>query len=101
MRTKVVYAGSANWRQDQHQTDDALLRIVDDGVYADYDAYWLEMRERAGYTWAAAGAAGRHSGSVHGIRGVIGPERVWVASLRRRPPRHRERRRRRPGDFRR
>jgi hypothetical protein len=49
-RKKIVYAGSANWRQDQHQTDDALLRVVDDGVYADYEAYWHEMRERAGYT---------------------------------------------------
>ena len=46
-RTKVTYAGSSNWRDDQQRSDDLLLRIVDDGVYADYLAYWEKIRSRA------------------------------------------------------
>ena len=46
-RTKVAYAGSSNWRDDQQRSDDLLLRIVDDGVYADYLAYWETIRSRA------------------------------------------------------
>jgi hypothetical protein len=53
VRTRIVYAGSANWRADQHQTDDMLLRVVDDGVYAAYESHWLGMRDRSGYTRAA------------------------------------------------
>ena len=46
-RTKIAYAGSSNWREDQQRSDDLLLRIVDDGVYADYLAYWEKIRSRA------------------------------------------------------
>ena len=46
-RTKVTYAGSSNWRGDQQRSDDLLLRIVDDGVYRDYSAYWEKLRDRA------------------------------------------------------
>jgi hypothetical protein len=49
-RTKTVYAGSANWRADQHQTDDLLLRIIDDGVYDAYNRHWEGMRLRCAYT---------------------------------------------------
>ena len=35
-RTKLAYAGSSNWRADQQYSDDMLLRIADDGVYARY-----------------------------------------------------------------
>ena len=45
-RTKVVYAGSSNWRADQQRSDDLLLRIVDDGVYAAYTGYWEKIRDR-------------------------------------------------------
>ncbi len=31
---RLVYAGSSNWRGDQQRSDDLLLRIADDGVYA-------------------------------------------------------------------
>jgi hypothetical protein len=47
-RTRVVYAGSSNWRADQQRSDDLLLRIADDGVYAAYDAYWELIRGRVG-----------------------------------------------------
>ena len=46
-RTKVVYAGSSNWRGDQQRSDDLLLRIVDDGVYDAYAGYWERIRDRA------------------------------------------------------
>jgi hypothetical protein len=46
-RTKVTYAGSSNWRGDQQRSDDLLLRIVDDGVYRAYSAYWDKIRSRA------------------------------------------------------
>lgn len=45
-RTKVVYAGSSNWRGDQQRSDDLLLRIVDDGVYDAYAGYWEKIRGR-------------------------------------------------------
>ena len=50
MRTKIVYAGSDNWRANQQQTDDMLLRVVNDGVYAAYNSHWLGMKDRSGYT---------------------------------------------------
>jgi hypothetical protein len=46
-RTRLAYAGSSNWRPDQQRSDDLLLRIADDGVYAAYDAYWELIRDRA------------------------------------------------------
>ena len=46
-RSKIVYAGSSNWRGDQQRSDDMLLRIVDDGVYAEYSGYWELIRSRA------------------------------------------------------
>jgi len=46
-RTKLTYAGSSNWRGDQQRSDDLLLRIADDGVYAEYLAYWEKLRGRA------------------------------------------------------
>ena len=46
-RTRLVYAGSSNWRADQQKSDDLLLRIADDGVYTAYDAYWELIRDRA------------------------------------------------------
>jgi hypothetical protein len=45
-RTKVVYAGSSNWRGDQQRSDDLLLRMVDDGVYDAYAGYWEKIRGR-------------------------------------------------------
>ena len=45
-RTKVVYAGSSNWRGDQQRSDDLLLRMVDDGVYDAYTGYWEKIRDR-------------------------------------------------------
>jgi len=45
-RAKVVYAGSSNWRGDQQRSDDLLLRIADDGVYAAYAGYWEKIRGR-------------------------------------------------------
>ncbi|MEZ0292650.1 MAG: phosphatidylserine/phosphatidylglycerophosphate/cardiolipin synthase family protein [Solirubrobacteraceae bacterium] len=46
-RVKLTYAGSSNWRGDQQRSDDLLLRIDDDDVYADYLAYWEKIRSRA------------------------------------------------------
>lgn len=46
-RSKVTYAGSSNWRADQQRSDDLLLRIVDEGVYAAYSEYWELLRTRA------------------------------------------------------
>ena len=46
-RVKLTYAGSSNWRGDQQRSDDLLLRIADDGVHADYLAYWEKIRSRA------------------------------------------------------
>jgi hypothetical protein len=46
-RTKVVYAGSSNWRPDQQRSDDLLLRVVDDGVHDAYNGYWEKIRDRA------------------------------------------------------
>ena len=46
-RTKVVFAGSSNWRADQQQSDDLLLRIVDDGVFEAYSRYWELIASRA------------------------------------------------------
>jgi hypothetical protein len=46
-RTKLVYAGSSNWRPDEQRSDDLLLRIADDGVYDDYARYWEKIRDRA------------------------------------------------------
>jgi hypothetical protein len=46
-RTKLVYAGSSNWRADQQYSDDLLLRIRDDGVHAAYLSYWELIRSRA------------------------------------------------------
>jgi hypothetical protein len=46
-RTRLTYAGSSTWRGDQQRSDDLLLRIADDGVYAAYDRYWELLRERA------------------------------------------------------
>jgi len=46
-RTRLVYAGSSNWRGDQQRSDDLLLRIADDGVYSAYDDYWERIRDRA------------------------------------------------------
>ena len=46
-RTKVVFAGSSNWRADQQQSDDRLLRIVDDGVFEAYSRYWELIASRA------------------------------------------------------
>ena len=50
MRTKIVYAGSDNWRADEQQTDDMLLRIVNDGVYDAYANHWAGMKTRSAYT---------------------------------------------------
>jgi PLD-like domain len=46
-RSRIVYAGSSNWRGDQQRSDDLLLRIVDDGVYSAYSEYWRKIRSRA------------------------------------------------------
>jgi phosphatidylserine/phosphatidylglycerophosphate/cardiolipin synthase-like enzyme len=46
-RTKLVYAGSSNWRADQQYSDDMLLRIRDDGVHAGYSDYWELIKRRA------------------------------------------------------
>ena len=55
-RTKVAYAGSSNWRDDQQRGDDLLLRIIDDGVHADYLAYWEKIRSRAASDLPRTGA---------------------------------------------
>jgi hypothetical protein len=55
-RTKVVYAGSSNWRGDQQRSDDLLLRVVDDGVYDAYAAYWEKIRGRVASDQAAPAA---------------------------------------------
>jgi phosphatidylserine/phosphatidylglycerophosphate/cardiolipin synthase-like enzyme len=46
-RTRLTYAGSSNWRDDQQLSDDMLLRIADHGVYRDYRGYWELIRSRA------------------------------------------------------
>ena len=46
-RQRITYAGSSNWRADQQQSDDLLLRIYDDGVHAAYNEYWELIRSRA------------------------------------------------------
>jgi hypothetical protein len=46
-RTRLTYAGSSNWRGDQQRSDDLLLRIADEGVYAAYQRYWELLRARA------------------------------------------------------
>ena len=46
-RTRLVYAGSSNWRSDQQYSDDMLLRIRDDDVHAEYSAYWELIKSRA------------------------------------------------------
>jgi hypothetical protein len=46
-RTKIAYVGSSNWRGDQQYSDDMLLRVVEDGVYDAYSAYWRLIKERA------------------------------------------------------
>jgi hypothetical protein len=46
-RRQVVYAGSSNWRADEQYSDDLLLRVADDAVYADYLAAWERLWERA------------------------------------------------------
>ncbi len=48
-RTKVAYMGSVNWRPFVTETEDALLRVFNDQVYADYNAYWEEMRNLSQY----------------------------------------------------
>jgi hypothetical protein len=45
-RTKLTYAGTSNWRADEQQSDDLLLRIADDGVYDAYSGYWDYIRSR-------------------------------------------------------
>jgi hypothetical protein len=46
-RTKIVYAGSDNWRADEQQTDDLLLRVSNDGVYDAYASHWEGLKARA------------------------------------------------------
>lgn len=46
-RTKIVYAGTSNWRADEQYSDDLLLRMVDDGVYDAYLADWKFIESRA------------------------------------------------------
>jgi hypothetical protein len=46
-RTKIVYAGSDNWRADEQQTDDLLLRVMNDGVYDAYASQWDGLKARA------------------------------------------------------
>ena len=46
-RTELAYVGSSNWRADQQDSDDMLLRIADDGVYARYSDYWDLIKSRA------------------------------------------------------
>ena len=46
-RTKIAYVGSSNWRGDQQYSDDMLLRVVDDGVFDAYSAYWQMIKDRA------------------------------------------------------
>jgi hypothetical protein len=46
-RTKVAYFGSSNWRGNQQYSDDLLVRVVDDGVYDAYLAYWTLVAGRA------------------------------------------------------
>ncbi len=58
-RTKVVYAGSSNWRGDQQRSDDLLLRIVDDGVYDAYAGYWEKIRGRVASDQATPAADAR------------------------------------------
>jgi hypothetical protein len=94
-RLKLTYAGSSNWRGDQQRSDDLLLRIADDGVHADYLAYWEKIRSRAasdlprpgsdavapvsGHAVApAAGAAGWHRTDV-GIRVVASDGHLQTA----------------------
>jgi hypothetical protein len=47
VRTKIAYVGSSNWRGDQQYSDDLLLRVVDDGVYAEYLEFWELLEARA------------------------------------------------------
>jgi hypothetical protein len=47
IRSKITYAGSSNWRDDQQKSDDLLLRIVDDDVYSSYSTYWNLIKSRA------------------------------------------------------
>ena len=46
-RSKIAYVGSSNWRADQQYSDDMLLRVLDDGVYDAYNAYWNLIKARA------------------------------------------------------
>ena len=43
----LAYVGSSNWRADQQDSDDMLLRIADDGVHARYSEYWEHVKSRA------------------------------------------------------
>ena len=58
-RVKLTYAGSSNWRGDQQRSDDLLLRIADDGVYADYLRVLGEDPQPRRLGPAAAGARTR------------------------------------------
>lgn len=46
-RTRVVYAGSSNWRGDEQYSDDLLLRVQEPSVYDAYRAFWQQIRENA------------------------------------------------------
>jgi hypothetical protein len=46
-RSKIVFAGSSNWRGDQQRSDDLLLRILNDSVYTAYSDYWERIKGRA------------------------------------------------------
>jgi hypothetical protein len=45
-RARITYAGSSNWRFDEQRSDDLLLRMHDDGVFAAYSRYWDTIRSR-------------------------------------------------------
>ena len=77
-RTKVAYAGSSNWRDDQQRSDDLLLRIVDDGVHADYLAYWEKIRSRAASDLPRTGAD--TTPARDGARGRAGTRRERVGT---------------------
>jgi hypothetical protein len=46
-RRRIAYVGSSNWRANEQYSDDLLVRVMDDGVYASYLTYWNLVAERA------------------------------------------------------
>ena len=89
-RRRIAYAGSSNWRLDQQRSDDMLLRIVDDGVYGAYSAYWELIRSRAASDPEPPGD--RRCRAPLGARGDTVAQRRGLEPLRRDAARRGQRR---------